>query len=26
LIPVMKRLDRIWPWKGLALVIVAEKR
>jgi len=25
MIPVMKRLDRIWPWKGLALVIVAEK-
>jgi glycosyltransferase involved in cell wall biosynthesis len=26
LIPIMKRLDRLWPWKGLALVIVAEKQ
>jgi glycosyltransferase involved in cell wall biosynthesis len=26
LIPLMKRLDRLWPWKGLALVVVAEKQ
>ena len=25
LIPVMKKIDRIWPWKGLSLVIIAEK-
>jgi glycosyltransferase involved in cell wall biosynthesis len=25
LIPVMKRVDKIWPWKGLSLVIIAEK-
>jgi glycosyltransferase involved in cell wall biosynthesis len=26
LIPVMKRLDRLWPWKGLALIVVGEKQ
>ena len=25
LIPVMKKIDGIWPWEGLSLVIIAEK-
>jgi len=25
LIPLSKRIDKLWPWSGLALVIVAEK-